>query len=283
MLKTYNQKIIETPTYIEIWEYEKPVIYKIDEKKNNEYEHKTPEWIKNLKEPNKKFDELSAKKQYDSLKRKSKHYRQMRFEIARLVDENFDKNTKFLTLTFKENIQDIETTNDEFKKFIKRLNYQIFKTKKSQIKYLATWEKQKRGAIHYHIILFSFPYVPHERLMDIWGHRLLWINKIDVDAAENRGRYVSKYFDKDLDIKEHKKKAFFKSQNLKPPRETKRLAEKKLNKEEFDVLFSTDYIRKTPKFLTVVDEDGQFERIVEFEETNVTYTKIKKDKKRTAH
>lgn len=264
----------------------KPVIYKIDEKKNDEYAHKTPEWIewiKNLKEPNKEFDELPAKKQYDSLKRKSKHYRKMRFEIARLVDENFDKNTKFLTLTFKENIQDIDTTNDEFKKFIKRLNYQIFKTKKSQIKYLATWEKQKRGAIHYHIILFSFPYVPHEYLMDIWGHGLLWINKIDVDAAENRGRYVSKYFDKDLDIKEHKKKAFFKSQNLKLPRETKRLAEKKFNKEEFNVLFSTDYIRKTPKFLTVVDEDGRFERIVEFEETNVTYTKIKKDKKLTAH
>lgn len=125
----------------------------------------------------------------------------MRFEIARLVDENFDHNTKFLTLTFKENMQNIDATNDEFKKFIKRLNYQLFKTKKSRIKYLATWEKQKRGAIHYHIILFSFPYVPHERLMDIWGHGLIWINKIDVDAAENRGRYVSKYFDKDLDIK----------------------------------------------------------------------------------
>ena len=72
---------------------------------------------------------------------------------------------------------------------------------------MATWEKQKRGAIHYHIVLFSFPFVPHERLMKIWGHGLVWINKIDVDAVENRGRYLSKYFDKDLDLKEHKKKA----------------------------------------------------------------------------
>lgn len=122
MLKSYNQKIIETPTYIEIWEYEKLVIYKIDEKKAFEYEHESPEWIKNLNKRNRKFDDLSAKEQYDSLKRKSKHYRNMRFEIARLVDENFDKNTKFLTLTFKENIQDIAATNDEFKKFIKRRN-----------------------------------------------------------------------------------------------------------------------------------------------------------------
>lgn len=283
MLKSYNQKVIETPTYIEIWEYEKPVIYKIDEKKAFEYEHESPEWIKNFNKRNRKFDNLSAKEQYDSLKRKSKHYRNMRFEIARLVDENFDKNTKFLTLTFKENIQDIATTNDEFKKFIKRLNYQLYKTKKSRIKYLATWEKQQRGAIHYHIILFSLLFVPHERLMGIWGHGLVWINKIDVDAAENRGRYVSKYFDKDLDIKEHKKKAFFKSQNLKLPREMKRLTEKKINKDDFDVLYTTNYIRKTPKFLTVLNDENRFEQVVEFEESKVTYTKIKKDKNPTAH
>uniref|UniRef100_UPI00403F0922 hypothetical protein n=1 Tax=Candidatus Enterococcus willemsii TaxID=1857215 RepID=UPI00403F0922 len=58
MLKAYNQKIIETPTYTEIWEYEKPIVYKVDGKKNEEYEHQTPEWINNLNEPNKKYDEL---------------------------------------------------------------------------------------------------------------------------------------------------------------------------------------------------------------------------------
>lgn len=175
----------------------------------------------------------------------------MRFNIARLIDTNFDENTKFMTLTFKENIQDIAATNDEFKKFIKRLNYHVFKTKKSQIKYLATWEKQKRGAIHYHIILFSFPFVPYERLVAIWGHgHHVWINKIDVDAAENRGTYISKYFDKDLDIKEHKKKAFFKSQNLKLLRETKRLTEDKINKEEFDGY--TEFIENSVLYISLL-------------------------------
>lgn len=88
---------------------------------------------------------------------------------------------------------------------------------------------------------------------------------------------------KDLDIKVHKKKAFFKSQNLKLPRETKRLTEKKINKEDFDVLFSTNYIRKTPKFLTMVNEEARFEKVVEFEESKVTYTKIKKDKNPDTH
>ncbi|WP_430596660.1 rolling circle replication-associated protein [Enterococcus sp. DIV0175] len=283
MLKAYNQKIIETPTYTEIWEYEKPIVYKVDEKKNEEYEHPTPEWIKNLNEPNKKYDELTAEKQYDSLKRKQKHYKNMRFEIARLIDMNFDDNTKFLTLTFKENIQDIETTNDEFKKYIKRLNYQIYKTKKSQIKYLATWEKQKRGAIHYHIVLFSFPFVPHDRLMEIWGHGLVWINKIDVDAVENRGRYISKYFDKDLDLKEHKKKAFFKSQNLKIPKETKKLTKQEYDTSGQKVLHTKNYIRRSPKFSKVLNEAGAFEQVVEFEESNMKYTKIKKGKNTETH
>ncbi|WP_443093098.1 rolling circle replication-associated protein [Enterococcus casseliflavus] len=148
---------------------------------------------------------------------------------------------------------------------------------------MATWEKQKRGAIHYHIILFSFPFVPHERLMAIWGHGLVWINKIDVDAVENRGRYISKYFDKELDIKEHKKKAFFKSQNLKIPKETKKLTEQVYDTSGQEVLHAKNYIRRSPKFSKVLNENGNFEQVVEFEESNVKYTKIKKDKDAATH
>ncbi len=45
---------------------------------------------------------------------------------------------------------------------------------------------------------------------------IIKINRIDVDSKniENRGRYLSKYFGKDLDLKEHKKKAFFKSKPI---------------------------------------------------------------------
>ena len=37
---------------------------------------------------------MSAHKQYDSLKRKQKHYEQARWDIARIVDCNFDNKTK---------------------------------------------------------------------------------------------------------------------------------------------------------------------------------------------
>lgn len=61
------------------------------------------------------FDDLTAQGQYDSLKRKQKHYKNQRFVVARLIDMNLDNQTKFLTLTFKKNITDIAYTNSEFK------------------------------------------------------------------------------------------------------------------------------------------------------------------------
>lgn len=273
LVRSYNQKIIETPTYIEVWEYEQPIY--LNQKKSIQTEKELPEWLEGQVE-RKKFDELSAQGQYDSLKRKQKHYQNKRFEIARIIDTNFDKQTKFLTLTFKENVTDIDYTNSEFKKFIKRLNYQLYKTKKSQIHYIATWEKQKRGAIHYHIILFNFPYIPHQKLFELWGHGAVRINKIDVDSIENRGRYVSKYFDKDLELKEHKQKSYFKSQNLRLPKERKKRTDKPYDFKNKQVLFTKEYTQKKPVFTghngLKTDNSSQ----IDFEESIVRYTKIKK-------
>ncbi|WP_446669911.1 rolling circle replication-associated protein [Listeria seeligeri] len=58
------------------------------------------------------------------------------------------------------------------------------KQKKFQIKYLAAWEKQKRGAIHDHIVLFKLPYLPHSQLVQTWGHGIIGINRIDIDALK---------------------------------------------------------------------------------------------------
>lgn len=124
------------------------------------YSHSNPDSkTSNAQSKRKAFDEMPAHKQYDSLKRKQKQYEQTCWEIARIVDCNFDNKTKFSTRTFKENIQDITETNKEFKYFIQRLNYYLYQTKVQTSKYIATWEKQKREAIHYHVIFFDFPYV----------------------------------------------------------------------------------------------------------------------------
>ena len=115
---SYNRKIIQTSSYIEIYEYEK-VIFTQDENIKN---------TKPKKERKKKrnFDELYTEEQNERLERISKTRKNSRWEVMRLVDTNFDKRTSFLTLTTKENIQDRNQFNLLFDKFIKRLNYKIF-------------------------------------------------------------------------------------------------------------------------------------------------------------
>jgi len=180
-----------------------------------------------------------------------------------------------MTLTFKANITDVTYTNTKFNKFIKRLNYFIYKHKWQKLKYIATWEKQKRGAIHYHIIFFDFPYIRKPELECLWGHGFIHVNRIDVDSRENRGRYVSKYFVKDLELKEHKQKAFFKSQNLKHPLEQRLV----LNGEGIEalesenVMFSKVYKRET--YISVMFRADDDEPDV-FKDTSVRYLKIKK-------
>ncbi|WP_243153487.1 rolling circle replication-associated protein [Senegalia massiliensis] len=196
----------------------------------------------------------------------------MRWEIARIIDCNFDNDTKFMTLTFRDNIKDVSYTNKELKKFIKRLNYNLYKTKKHHLKYLAVWEKQKRGAIHYHIIFFDFPYIEAIKLEQIWSQGFIKINKIDVDSKDNRGRYVSKYFSKDIDEKDYKQKAFFKSQNLILPeiKHFNTYGEKPFDLEEKNIVYTKTYTRKVPKF-----EYGGID--ISFKESTVKYTKIRKE------
>ena len=127
----YNTKIIETPTTKEVYIYKNPI-----------FSHSTENADLEKTSKRKTFDEMSAHKQYDSLKRKQKHYEQTRWEIARIVDCNFNNRTKFVTLTFRDNIQDITITNREFKYFIQRLNYYLYQSKRQLLMYIATGENQ---------------------------------------------------------------------------------------------------------------------------------------------
>lgn len=259
----YNVKIIETPTSIEIWEYiDKPVVFTVKAEKEKKSEIELSECK----------EEKTASEHYDALKRKQKHYENMRWVIARIVDCNFDDKTKFITLTFKENIDDITYTNYEFNKFIKRLNFSLYGTKKQQLRYLAVWEKQKRGAIHYHIIFFDLPFIKNKDLQEIWGHGFIKINKIDVDSKDNRGRYVSKYFSKDIDDKNYKQKAFFKSQNLKLPIVDFLKIDGCLDFSNDNVVFTKTYSRKSPEFNPL-----DLENYMTFTDSEVRYTKIRKE------
>lgn len=123
-------------------------------------------------------------------------------QLRRLINANIgaygrEFTAKFITLTFAENVTNLDEAHYEYKKFLKRLNYAMFDSKQANLRYSAVVEFQKRGAIHYHVIFYNLPYLRADRLADIWGNGFVKINKID--DVDNVGAYVTKYMNKAAD------------------------------------------------------------------------------------
>ncbi|WP_049753817.1 rolling circle replication-associated protein [Alkaliphilus oremlandii] len=104
---------------------------------------------------------------------------------------------KFLTLTFAENITDLQTANAEFTTFNKRLSYHLYKTNKNVLKYICIPEFQKRGAVHFHVLYFNLPYVNIKKISEVWGHGYAFIEGItEKQNIEDFAKYVCKYMSK---------------------------------------------------------------------------------------
>jgi hypothetical protein len=131
---------------------------------------------------------------------------------------------KFFTMSFKNDIFNLKQANRQFNKFIKRLEYHI--ERKVHYTVIARFQDGKRpggkaggrdGVIHYHVLFYDLPYVPHEKLTAIWGQGFVWINAVgDVD---NVGVYmVEGYMGKEMDDKRlNGQKHYWSSRGLMKP------------------------------------------------------------------
>lgn len=152
---------------------------------------------------------------------RSRVMQRARRDLRRIVNCNVNQygiecTPKFLTLTFRDDIQELGPANKEFEKFIKRLNYAVFDTKKAIAKYSAVPEFTEKGRVHYHVIFYNLPFINSDKLASIWGQGFIKINKID--NCDNVGAYVSKYMTKDNE-NTIGKKSYFNSRNLLKPTE----------------------------------------------------------------
>lgn len=113
-----------------------------------------------------------------------------RNNLRRLISANFDESSKFITLTFKDNLKCVKTANRHFKRFIQRLRRRY-----DNFGYATVIEFQLRGAVHYHMIA-NLPYISNSELSNVWGHGFVKIN--DISHVDNVGAYMIKYMGKDL-------------------------------------------------------------------------------------
>jgi hypothetical protein len=133
----------------------------------------------------------------------------------------------FITFTFKDDVIDLKIAQKQFSKFIKRLNYKIFKTKYNNLKYLGVPEIQNKreikygvGVWHFHIIFFNLPYLEniYDEIYNIWGLGFTLVQTIN--DVNHLILYLSKYLTKDnMDSRLFGKKKYFPSRGLKKPME----------------------------------------------------------------
>ena len=185
-----NQQVFLCGNVIEKTEYERPLLRGLSSKRVGR--------------------SVSASKKDKEINR-NKVLARNRRTVRQLVNSNPDCN-KFLTLTFADNLTDIDKANYQFKKFIERLKYRYSSI---ELKYIAVIEFQKRGAVHYHL-LNNLPYIDVNELARVWGHGFIKLNKID--NVDNVGAYVTKYMQKDLDDPRLLgRKCYMTSRNLNKP------------------------------------------------------------------
>ena len=207
-------KVIDLGHVIEVYEMERvPVDPHWFEKKDNYNPFDFTTDLEITKKRNlelyQEHEELRKEKQNRKEERRSQTIRDARNRCRRIALMNFSEKDTFMTLTFAENISDIQYADNEFKKFIKRFNYKY--NRKS--KFLAVREFQKRGAIHYHILIdWSLPSTLEKESLreleryfgvSVWKHgfvKLLSLKKRETDNSpvDNVGAYIIKYMTKDL-------------------------------------------------------------------------------------
>ena len=142
---------------------------------------------------------------------RERNVKRVKRNVRRLAFSN-DLGQIHLVLTYAENMQDVDKSDEHFKKFMFEL-HKIY----PHLKYLATREFQKRGAIHYHVLLNQR--IDIKKTQNLWSRGFITLvqHKNKLKAV----MYVLKYISKEvgetvLKTKNgHTKKAYLSSQGLK--------------------------------------------------------------------
>lgn len=114
-----------------------------------------------------------------------------------LINSNFfgGKNEIWLTLTYRDNMQDQKQLYNDFRYFREKLDRLVgFK-----LSYIAVAEPQARGAWHLHCLFkrsdLKRLFIPHTDLLAIWGHGSVDVKRLK--GIDNIGAYISAYLTND--------------------------------------------------------------------------------------
>lgn len=139
--------------------------------------------------------------------------RRRKMAVIDAANCNFDVSyAKFITLTFAENVTDVGTATKELHRFM-----MIARKKYGRFRYLWVVEFQKRGAVHFHMLMDIPQFIPQSWIEKAWGRGFIKINAIE--HVDNIGAYIAKYMSKLDDHRLDGRRAYGMSRNMAKARE----------------------------------------------------------------
>ena len=242
--RIYTTKTIESGKRLEVFKYSYPITE--GRESNNKDGRKGKQ---ELSQEEKKFNKEQKRKQTLYIARNN---------IIRLISANEDELRTFITLTYKENMQDIKQSRKDLDIFFKRL-----RRKYKDLKYIWVMEYQFRGAIHFHL-LTNIPIKiitakPKEKKSmeqkqyenefrdKFWQHGFIDLRNIgEENDIRNVGKYIACYLVQDiLDLDLQGNRVYGYSKNLNKPMvntlETRDSIEALISLDNYDLKFINSY------------------------------------------
>lgn len=176
--------------------------------------------------PRQYVEKTDAQKAENFLQRKSinsfrrvDNLAQARMRVYDIVAHNFNRygRTNFVTFTYTENQSDINIAWKDWRRFVRRFS----KSYHATLNYVVVVEFQKRGAVHFHALLFNLPDVftnerETRRIAHLWTHGFVDDKKID--EIHSISAYITKYLSKDAnDLRVKGRKFYACSRSMKRP------------------------------------------------------------------
>lgn len=208
----YN-KVIKYGEYLEIYQYERSV-QAIGRKKSGIKKRNVRPVISDDRE------NVQGQKKSTGFQQQ-KNFRHALLSFRRIIASNLGEHDVPLlfSLTYAENFKDHGGARKHFKAFVRTLGIRFGQ---KNIRYVCVTEFQKRGAIHFHALIWGIPFelVDQERstryLASAWGHGFLDV--IKTDGNIKLAHYLKKYFSKSFnDRRLQGKKLYTTSRNIKRP------------------------------------------------------------------
>jgi len=199
----FTQQEPESPCYrVTVYDYGKGIVEGTVLK-----QHEKPHRRKGPQERERKTRDLMDPDQLEKSYRRAKKTARQKAIMM--------KADRILTLTYKENVTDMEIADNHFAKFIRRM-----KQHDPSFRYVAVYEYQKRGAIHFHLALNKF-YAANV-VRSFWTHGNIDFSKVrqakTPKEAARIARYLTKYMGKDFGNQQANKKRYYATKGIPEPK-----------------------------------------------------------------